>query len=111
MCLELLCAESVRLFHAKQSGPAAAAALEAVGYRVGQQLAERSVPRSDGCGVLACMSLARVVKAPRHTRRYIVGNAYDPAAGQATPAASSGTGSLPDRLHHLARIDTKNGCV
>ncbi|KAG2451664.1 hypothetical protein HYH02_003444 [Chlamydomonas schloesseri] len=41
VCLELLCAESVRLFHDKQSGPAAAAALEAVGYRVGQQLAER----------------------------------------------------------------------
>ncbi|GLI71679.1 hypothetical protein VaNZ11_016961 [Volvox africanus] len=41
VCLELLCVESVRLFHEKQSGPAAAAALEAVGFRVGQQLAER----------------------------------------------------------------------
>ncbi|GFR45946.1 hypothetical protein Agub_g7412 [Astrephomene gubernaculifera] len=41
VCLELLCVESVRIFHEKQSGPAAAAALEAVGFRVGQQLAER----------------------------------------------------------------------
>lgn len=41
MCLDLLLMESVRLFHEKQSGPAAAAALEAVGFRVGQQLAER----------------------------------------------------------------------
>ncbi|KAG2489043.1 hypothetical protein HYH03_012480 [Edaphochlamys debaryana] len=41
VCLELLCVECVRLFHDKQSGPAAAAALEAIGYRVGQQLVER----------------------------------------------------------------------
>ncbi|EFJ48044.1 hypothetical protein VOLCADRAFT_91209 [Volvox carteri f. nagariensis] len=41
VCLELLCVEAVRLFHEKQSGPAAAAALEAIGFRVGQQLAER----------------------------------------------------------------------
>ncbi|PNH09730.1 Trafficking protein particle complex subunit 6B [Tetrabaena socialis] len=37
----MLCAEAVRVFHDRQSGPAAAAALEAVGFRVGQQLAER----------------------------------------------------------------------
>jgi hypothetical protein len=37
----MLLAESARFFHERQSGPAAAAALEAVGYRLGQQLAER----------------------------------------------------------------------
>lgn len=41
VCLELLCAESVRFFTEQQGGPAAAAALEAIGFRLGQQLAER----------------------------------------------------------------------
>ncbi|KAF8063037.1 trappc6b [Scenedesmus sp. PABB004] len=41
VCLELLAAEAVALFGAKQSGPAAPAALQAVGFRVGRQLAER----------------------------------------------------------------------
>lgn len=41
VCLELMCIESVRFFNERQSGPAAAAALEAVGFRVGRQLAER----------------------------------------------------------------------
>lgn len=39
--MELTCIEAVRLFTERQSGPAAAAALEAVGFRVGRQLAER----------------------------------------------------------------------
>ncbi len=41
VCLELLCAESIRFFTEQQGGPAAAAALEAIGFRLGQQLAER----------------------------------------------------------------------
>lgn len=40
-CLELLSIETVRLFCERQTGPSAAAALEAVGFRVGRQLAER----------------------------------------------------------------------
>jgi hypothetical protein len=41
VCLDLLAGEAVRFFSAKQYGPAAAAALQAVGFRVGRQLAER----------------------------------------------------------------------
>ena len=41
VCLELLAIESVRMFSEKQTGPTAAASLEAVGVRVGRQLAER----------------------------------------------------------------------
>lgn len=41
VCLDLLTAEAVRLFSDKQYGPAAGAALQAVGFRVGRQLAER----------------------------------------------------------------------
>eukprot|EP00878_Enallax_costatus_P009183 GHUV01009600.1.p1 GENE.GHUV01009600.1~~GHUV01009600.1.p1 ORF type:complete len:194 (+),score=50.70 GHUV01009600.1:238-819(+) len=41
VCLELLTTEAVKLFSEKQYGPAAPAALQAVGFRVGRQLAER----------------------------------------------------------------------
>ncbi len=41
VCLELLSIEAVQLFSGKQYGPSAAAALQAVGFRVGAQLAER----------------------------------------------------------------------
>ena len=41
VCMELLALESVRFFTARQGGPAAPAALEAMGIRVGKQLAER----------------------------------------------------------------------
>lgn len=41
VCLDLLTAEAVRFFSDKQYGPAAGAALQAVGFRVGRQLAER----------------------------------------------------------------------
>eukprot|EP00879_Flechtneria_rotunda_P011643 GHRR01012163.1.p1 GENE.GHRR01012163.1~~GHRR01012163.1.p1 ORF type:complete len:174 (+),score=76.06 GHRR01012163.1:1447-1968(+) len=40
-CLELLTTEAVKFFGCKQYGPAAPAALEAVGFRVGRQPAER----------------------------------------------------------------------
>ena len=43
VCVELLLIETVRLFYERQSGPAPSAALEAVGYRIGVQLVERSV--------------------------------------------------------------------
>eukprot|EP00878_Enallax_costatus_P019702 GHUV01020794.1.p1 GENE.GHUV01020794.1~~GHUV01020794.1.p1 ORF type:complete len:152 (+),score=28.69 GHUV01020794.1:238-693(+) len=43
VCLELLTTEAVKLFSEKQYGPAAPAALQAVGFRVGRQLAERYV--------------------------------------------------------------------
>lgn len=41
VCLDLLTTEAVRFFSDKQYGPAAGAALQAVGFRVGRQLAER----------------------------------------------------------------------
>ncbi len=42
VCMDLLAAECVRLFSSQQpGGPTAAAAMEAVGIRVGKQLAER----------------------------------------------------------------------
>jgi hypothetical protein len=41
VCLDLLTSEAVRFFSDKQYGPAAGAALQAVGFRVGRQLAER----------------------------------------------------------------------
>lgn len=41
VCLELLLLESVRLLSSQQTGPSAAAAFEAIGIRVGKQLAER----------------------------------------------------------------------
>lgn len=43
VCLDLLTSEAVRFFSEKQYGPAAGAALQAVGFRVGRQLAERWV--------------------------------------------------------------------
>lgn len=43
VCLDLLTTEAVRFFSDKQYGPAAGAALQAVGFRVGRQLAERWV--------------------------------------------------------------------
>jgi hypothetical protein len=39
--MDLLATEAVQFFNEKQYGPAAAAALQAVGVRVGRQLAER----------------------------------------------------------------------
>ena len=41
VCMELLTIEAVRYFTDRDNGPAAAAALEAVGFRVGRLLAER----------------------------------------------------------------------
>jgi hypothetical protein len=41
VCLDLLATEAVCFFSARQYGPAAPAALEAIGFRVGRQLAER----------------------------------------------------------------------
>jgi hypothetical protein len=41
VCNELLTIEAVALFTQRQHGPAAPAALEAIGFRVGRQLAER----------------------------------------------------------------------
>jgi hypothetical protein len=41
VCLDLLTIEAVSLFSTKQYGPTPAAALQAVGFRVGRQLAER----------------------------------------------------------------------
>jgi hypothetical protein len=41
VCMELLTIEAVRYFTDRDNGPAAAAALEAVGVRVGRLLAER----------------------------------------------------------------------
>lgn len=41
VCNELLTIEAVSFFTQRQYGPAAPAALEAVGFRVGRQLAER----------------------------------------------------------------------
>ena len=41
VCNELLNIEAVSFFTQRQYGPAAPAALEAVGFRVGRQLAER----------------------------------------------------------------------
>lgn len=41
VCLDLLTIEAARLFTERQQGPAAAAALEAIGFRVGRQLAEK----------------------------------------------------------------------
>jgi hypothetical protein len=41
VCNDLLVAEAASLFTQRQYGPAAPAALEAVGFRVGRQLAER----------------------------------------------------------------------
>lgn len=46
VCLELLFTEAVKLFQDKQCGPAAPAALQAVGFRVGRQLADRYVSTS-----------------------------------------------------------------
>ncbi len=40
-CLDLLTTEAVALFSDRDYGPAAPAALQAVGFRVGRQLAER----------------------------------------------------------------------
>ena len=44
VCFELLALEALRNFSAQSTGPTAAAAMEAVGFRVGRQLAERCVP-------------------------------------------------------------------
>eukprot|EP00877_Chromochloris_zofingiensis_P013904 jgi/Chrzof1/8768/Cz03g23230.t1 len=41
VCVELLATEAVKHFNERQYGPAAPAALEAIGFRVGRQLAER----------------------------------------------------------------------
>ena len=41
VCMELLLLESARLLSSQQAGPSAAAAAEAIGIRVGRQLAER----------------------------------------------------------------------
>lgn len=59
VCLDLLTSEAVRFFSEKQYGPAAGAALQAVGFRVGRQLAERlvcvvSVRERQDDGVLSC---------------------------------------------------------
>lgn len=43
VCLELLLAEAVQQFSEQRYGPAGSAALQAVGFRVGRQLAERCV--------------------------------------------------------------------
>eukprot|EP00798_Chlamydomonas_sp_ICE-L_P004067 gene4067-14156_t len=43
VCMDLLAIEALRTFSEKQRGPAAGAALEAVGVRVGHQLAERGI--------------------------------------------------------------------
>jgi len=42
-CVDLLNTEAVKFFSERQYGPAAPAALEAIGYRLGRQLAERLV--------------------------------------------------------------------
>jgi hypothetical protein len=47
-CMESLANEAVRFFSEREYGPAAPAALEAVGYRMGRQLAERCVPGGGG---------------------------------------------------------------
>jgi hypothetical protein len=39
--MDLLATEAVQFFSEKHYGPAAASALQAVGFRVGRQLAER----------------------------------------------------------------------
>jgi hypothetical protein len=41
VCLELLTAEAVRFYAQQDAGPSPAAALQAVGMRVGERLAER----------------------------------------------------------------------
>lgn len=41
VCVELLTIEAVRMFSERENGPPAAATLEAIGFRVGRQLAER----------------------------------------------------------------------
>lgn len=40
-CLEYLLAEAARHYHATTNGPPPAAAIEAIGFRVGRQLVER----------------------------------------------------------------------
>ena len=47
VCVELLCFETAKMFVQREDGPSAAAALEAIGFRVGRQLAERYVAASE----------------------------------------------------------------
>jgi hypothetical protein len=59
VCNELLTLEAVASFTSRQYGPAAPAALEAVGFRVGRQLAERCVAGLSGGAPTAGVGGAR----------------------------------------------------